>query len=175
MHPQTHPTQQAVPQMLSPRKFPPSSITDFLPSLPLPPWQAINQPLTANVYIPTYTYSFYTQWLPSYDHSLESLLPSLDLLLLLLWHLGHSLSLLFERLEVDHLNCWVLELRLERFLPSKLSRVDRGRGGSVRTGVKERGGELNVPASEGEGRNNWTINTLARVDEVHDRILILTK
>jgi hypothetical protein len=40
------------------RKFPPSFITDFLPSLPLPPWQAINQPLTANVYIHTYTYSY---------------------------------------------------------------------------------------------------------------------
>jgi len=65
------------------------------------------------------------QWHPYYVNSHGSLLPSLDppLLPLRYPYRVDSLLPLFEKLEVDHLNCWVLVPSLERFLPSKSSRT----------------------------------------------------
>ena len=67
------------------------------------------------------------QWHPYYVNSHGSLLPSLDppLLPLRYPYRVDSLLPLFEKLEVDHLNCWVLVPSLERFPPSKLREARR--------------------------------------------------
>lgn len=91
---------------------------------PRPPLLWISfRPLSTSSIIRIYIHQ--QQWHPYYVNSHGSLLPSLDLPLPPHPYRVDSLLPLFEKLEVDHLNCWVLVPSPERFPPSKLNEARR--------------------------------------------------